>query len=217
VPISEATGPIDIAPAVAGNDRAYRESLEAFLRSNGLAGAATDVPGIFHAVRNIPYFSSGERSPEAVLRDNRGACTAKHILLRDLLRHCGEVADVEIVEGDFAAAIPDVASMPDTLRRWVRTAGVRDFHCYVVWRSREGEVKLDATWPDSLARFGFPVNSAWTGEGDTALAIEPAFVKARVEDVIGRKERLLSMLSSSAAEKRRSFLGLLSKWLTEVT
>ena len=197
-------------------DPAYRAELDAFLASLGLAPGQADVVRTFHAVRNIAYYSSGNRTPEAVLRDKRGACTAKHILLRDLLRRQGEIADVEIVEGDFAASMPVVNSMPEALRSWILSGGIPDFHCYVVWRGPEREQILDATWHDALEPLGFPVNAAWRGEGDTVLAIQPRHVKARVEDVIGRKERLVSTLAREEAFNRKLFLELLSAWLAEL-
>ncbi len=188
---------------------AYDLALDAFIASSG----ARDVPGIYHAVRKLAYFSSGDRSPEAVMRTGRGACTAKHILLRDLLRRHGEVAEAALVEGDFAAGMPQVASMPAPLRAMVREAGVADFHCYVVWKNGGQEVRLDATWPDALADHGFPVNAGWTGSGDTILAITPDGITRRVEDVITAKAQLLSGLSVDQADKRRRFLTLLSDWI----
>ena len=153
------------------------------------------------------------RAPEAVLRDNRGACTAKHLLLRDLLRRVGQAADVELIEGDFAASMPIAPSMPDDLKFWIKSGGIKDFHCYVVWRGPEREQILDATWPDSLRHYGFTVNSDWTGEGDTELAIVPTFIKSRVEDVVSRKEKLLLSLTREEAHHRKLFLSLLSTWL----
>lgn len=188
---------------------AYDLALDAFIASNG----ARDVPGIYHAVRKLAYFSSGDRSPEAVMRTGRGACTAKHILLRDLLRRHGEVAEAALVEGDFAAGIPQVAYMPAPLRDMIRDSGVADFHCYVVWQNAGHEVRLDATWPDALADHGFPVNAGWTGSGDTILAITPDGITRRVEDVITAKAQLLSGLSVGQADKRRRFLTLLSDWI----
>ena len=188
----------------------YDLALDAFAASHG----AQDVPGIYHAVRKLAYFSSGERSAEAVMRTGRGACTAKHILLRDLLRRHGERAEVELVAGDFAAGMPQVASMPLPLRDMIRSAGVPDFHCYVVWQDAGHEVRLDATWPDALARHGFPVNAGWAGSGDTRLAIRPDGFTERAEDVITAKARHLAGLAAGLAAKRRLFLQLLSDWIT---
>lgn len=190
--------------------KAYDLALDTFAASQGVR----DVPGIYHAVRKLAYFSNGERSAAAVMRTGRGACTAKHILLRDLLRRQGEAAEVELVAGDFAAAMPRVASMPAPLRDMIRDAGVADFHCFVVWQNAGHEVRLDATWPDALADHGFPVNAGWSGSGDTILAITPDGITRRAEDVITAKAQLLSGLSIDEAEKRRRFLTLLSDWIT---
>lgn len=106
--------------------------------------------------------------------------------------------------------------MPDALRAWIASGGIKDFHCYVVWRGPEREQILDATWPDDLAAYRFSVNAQWAGEGDTALAIVPTFVKSRVEDVSARKEKLLQSLTREEAHNRRVFLTLLSDWLAEL-
>lgn len=193
----------------------YATKLDAFLERLAPEGGKPDVPAIFHAVRNIRYASRGNRTPEAVLDNNEGSCSGKHILLRDLLRRAGETADVEIVEGDFAAGMPEVETMSEPLRRWVRDGGIHDFHNYVVWRGPVRELKLDATWSDAMAPLGFPVNAGWAGEGDTQLALEPYGVKMRVEDVIFHKGRLLTTLSEDEAEDRRAFLELLTNWIAE--
>ena len=202
-----------ISETVPTYDLAYDQALDAFIASHGIR----DVPGIYHAVRKLAYFSSGERSPEAVMRSGRGACTAKHILLRDLLRRQGESAEVELVAGDFAAGLPLAPSMPLPLSEMIRAAGVPDFHCYVVWQGPDHEVRLDATWPDALAHHGFPVNAGWAGSGDTRLAITPDGIAQRAEDVIAAKAQLLSGLSADQADKRRQFLKLLSDWIATVS
>ena len=192
---------------------AYGLALDGFIASHG----ARDVPDLYHAVRKLPYFSSGERSAEAVMRTGRGACTAKHILLRDLLRRHGESAEVELVAGDFAAGMPQVASMPLPLREMIRAAGVADYHCYVVWQNARHVVRLDATWPNALADQGFPVNAGWFGTGNTILAITPGGITERAEDVISAKARLLAGLTAEQTNKRRQFLKLLSDWIATVS
>ena len=192
---------------------AYDLALDAFTARHG----AQDVPGIYHAVRKLGYFSSGERSPDAVMRTGRGACTAKHILLRDLLRRQGQVAEVVLAEGDFAAGIPEAASMPMPLRDMIRAKGIADFHCYVVWQIAGQPVLLDATWPDALAAQGFAVNAGWGGVGNTALAISPTGIRENAEDVIAAKARLMLGLTAQDAEKRLKFLKLLSDWIVTVS
>ena len=45
----------------------------------------------YSAVRQMLYFSGADRTPMAALRDGRGACTAKHLVLRDALRKAGRL------------------------------------------------------------------------------------------------------------------------------
>ncbi len=146
-------------------------------------------------MRNLTYASDGNRAPELVIATGRGSCTGKHLLLRDLLRHVGENADVEFIEGDFAASMPVVPSMSDELKGWISSGGIADFHCYVVWQGGDREVKLDATWPDRMASLGYQVNADWDGIGDTRVAIKSGTVRGRSEDVLERKATLLATLN----------------------
>jgi hypothetical protein len=193
----------------------YARKLDQFLAQKGLSGSLSPVD-IYHAVRNIPYSSRGERDPELVLINNEGSCSGKHILLRDLLRHINQEATVETVQGDFAASVPVVESMPDNLQHYCRHGGIKDFHQYVVWQSPEGECKLDATWPDYLVTLGFSDNAGWTGRGNTKLALEPEVLLDRVEDVPAYKEILLEGLADDERTNRLNFLTLLSDWLVAI-
>ena len=152
----------------------------------------------------------------AALRSGRGACTAKHIILRDLLRRVGAWAEVEIVEGDFAAGIPLHPTQAPALQAMIRQGGVTDFHCRVRLIGTDGDQRLDATWPDGLAAWGFAVNRGWTGRGDTIPAIPHATLRSCDEDVLGTKARLLAGLETGAARRRLEFLRLLSGWLAEI-
>ena len=170
----------------------------------------------YAAVRQLSYFSGPDRTPLAALRSGSGACTAKHIILRDLLRRVGMRAEVEIVEGDFAAAIPLHSSQPSDLQEMIRQRGVTDFHCRVRLMWPEGDLRLDATWPDDLAAYGFAVNRTWTGTGDTLQAIPDAIVRSSDEDVLGAKARLLADLGDEAKRRRLEFLRLLSGWIAQI-
>jgi hypothetical protein len=192
----------------------YARKLAAFLAGVPV-GTAPSVIAVYHAVRDLAYASDGNRDPARVIDEKRGACTGKHLLLRDLLRTIGEKADIELVAGDFAAGMPQAASMPEALKAWIATGGIRDFHCYVVWHDGAREVLLDATWPDALKPLGYPVNSSWAGEGDTRIALTPDGIVVRDENVIARKEELLATLTGAQRRDRREFLELLTKWMQQ--
>ena len=212
--LTRATG-MPISETVAA-DAGYQAELERFVAANVPARGKDGILQSYAAVRRMRYFSGPDRRPITALRSGRGACTAKHIILRDVLRRVGERAEVEIVEGDFAAAIPLHPSQPADLQAMIRHGGVTDFHCRVRLITTAGDLRLDATWPDDLAAYGFAVNLTWTGTGDTIPAIANVTVRSRDEDVLGAKVRLLAGLGDETARRRQDFLRLLSGWLAQI-
>ncbi|MFK8033314.1 MAG: transglutaminase domain-containing protein [Hyphomicrobiales bacterium] len=193
----------------------YARKMDGFLAKNGLGDQANPI-AVFHAVRRVPYGSRGGRSPEEVLQQNEGSCSGKHILLRDLLRHLKQSADIETVQGDFAAALSAHPSMPADLQKYCKVGGVVDFHHYVVWESSDGAKKLDATWPDNVIAMGISGNENWIGEGDTRLALVPEKSLGFTENVPELKEQLLDSLSADEREYRAKFLTLLTDWVAAI-
>lgn len=170
-----------------------------------------DRVAVYHAVRAIPYGSGPDRTPLSALRAHRGACTAKHLILRDLLVRGGEAAEVELVEGDFSSGILPVPEMPGPLAAMIRTGGVRDIHA----RVRAGTQVLDATWPDAMRGIARAVNTGWDGHGDTAGAIAQVTPVASGGDVLATKARLLAGFSAEDTARRLGFLALLTDWLRQ--
>ena len=190
-------------------DAALAECLATAVPARGLGGIIQS----YAFVRQMRYFSGPDRTPLTALRTGRGACTAKHIILRDLLRRVGARAEVEVVEGDFAAAIPLHASQSPGLQAMIRAGGVTDFHCRVRLIGPDTDRRLDATWPSALAAYGFATGRGWTGTGDTVQAMPDAIVRATPEDVLGTKARYLATLGQAATTRRLEFLRLLSDWM----
>jgi hypothetical protein len=186
-----------------------------FIGSNRLT-AESEIADIFHAVRRIPYGSGGGRNVRDVVEQNKGSCSGKHILLRDVLRLLGHDAAVETVRGDFTSRLVGEKSMGAALRQMCEDGNVTDFHQYVVWAGPEGDVKLDATWSDGPIQHGVLGNMDWNGAGDTNLALIPEKVLARVEDVPAYKKRLLEGLHQDVQERRLTFLSLLTDWVANI-
>lgn len=195
----------------------YAAALDGFVAAYVPARGMGGLLQSYAAVRQMPYFSGPDRTPLAALRSGRGACTAKHIILRDVLRKIGARAEVEIVEGDFASGIPLHSTQSRELQEMIRQGGVIDFHCRVRLLQGEGNLLLDATWPAELANHGFTVNRQWAGKGDTVQAISMVTVRSREEDVLGTKARLLAGLGAEMTARRQEFLRLLSGWLAELS
>lgn len=197
----------------ADGEALYRAARAEFRRNHVTSAGRAAVVQAFDGVRNLPYFSGPDRSPLTALRTGRGACTAKHILLRDILRDLGWEAEVELVACDFARGLPVHDQMPADLRAAIRSAGIRDIHCWVRLKDGAGSLLLDATWPDAVAPYGFDTNRGWTGNCDTRPAVVDWVSQSMVADVLERKRLLLAELDAREARARAAFLKNLSAWL----
>jgi hypothetical protein len=185
---------------------------EAFLRALDARARPTFVQ-VYHAVRNIPYGSTGERDPVRVMEVRVGSCSGKHVLLRELLRALGYRAETVTVFAYFNKGIPEYEGFPPELLRIIREERVPDFHHYVRMYRDGRPQKLDATWHDKLIPYGFPVNHAWNGEGDTVIAAEPIREYPPEEDLIAFKVKMLATLTPEESALRLRFLRLVTDWM----
>jgi hypothetical protein len=189
-----------------------KEAYRIFLEKR-LTADSTNMSDVYHAVRKIPYGSTGERDPLKVIANNLGSCSGKHVLLRDLLREVGWEAEIITMFTYFNRGIPVHPAMPAELRAMIEGEDVCDFHHYVRVRMGERWRKLDATWHDALIPYGFPVNRDWKGESDTILAAAPVCEYPAVEDLVAFKERLLTQLMPEQREFRGIFFTRLTNWM----
>ncbi|HZZ44816.1 MAG TPA: transglutaminase domain-containing protein, partial [Tepidisphaeraceae bacterium] len=120
---------------------------------------------IYHAVRNLPYGSIGQRDPADVLTNRRGSCSGKHLLLRNLLRRTGHEAHIITMFTHFESRLTPHPSFPPELNDLLTQGQVPDFHHYVRARPTPDSpwLNLDATWHDPLTPYSFPVNSSFDG------------------------------------------------------
>jgi hypothetical protein len=190
--------------------RNYRDFLDAVARRD----PRLPLIRIYHAVRNIPYGSTGVREPMEVIENNFGSCSGKHLLLRDLLREEGFEAEIITMFTYFNRDMPIHESYPAELKRLCRETDVPDFHHYVRVRVNGDWLRLDATWHDRLISYGFPVNQAWSGEGDTILAATAIEEYPNIEDLIPRKEELVLSLPADQRNRPARFFQLVTEWIS---
>ena len=186
--------------------------ISAFLASITGSDKTPNVPEVFHAVRRLPYLSSGDRSLETILKTGRGSCSSKHVLLAALLNKLGIMAEVELVLGDFASPLKAARDIPDTLFRFSEQ-GIRDVH-NVVRAWIEGQpVILDATWHDAVSPYGFRVNQHWAGAGDTVIAVDVEKFLGSASDAATAKEKIISSWPATEQIRRRHFLDMINSWV----
>ncbi|MEJ6782673.1 transglutaminase domain-containing protein [Aminobacter sp. Piv2-1] len=178
----------------------------------GIGETPNRLAAIYHAVRNIPYGSVGTRDPLVVMKQRSGSCSGKHVLLRNLLRRAGYEAGVVTMFTYFDSKLSPNPSFPAELNDMIGEGEVCDFH-HFVRVGDEGGLELDATWQDGLEKYGFPVNSNWSGETNTELASVPLELFEPEEDLIALKIRLVATLTHEQAERRSRYFALLSAWI----
>ncbi len=183
-----------------------------FLASLGKVGQQPDAVAIFHGVRRLPYHSSGDRSLSGILKSRKGSCSSKHLLLAALLNRVGVQAQVELVQGDFATPLRTAHGVPASFSEAAKS-GVRDIHNVVrAWLDGRPTV-LDATWHDDVKPYGFRVNDAWQGEGDTEIAVDVESFLGPATDAAAAKAQIIASWPAREQARRRAFLEQINEWV----
>jgi hypothetical protein len=192
-----------------------RSALAAFRNDLRDRYGKRDPAVLFHAVRKMPYLSSGDRSLAGILRRKAGSCSAKHILLAALLQDYGVEAEVLLVKGDFAAPLREATGVPGYVSE-AAVGGIPDIHNIVRARIGGCAIHLDATWHDAMRRHNFRVNDHWNGAGDTRIALDVEEWLGTAEDIAARKAEIISQWPAEQQAKRRRFLEAINQWVETI-
>ena len=191
-------------------------TLAGFLDELTTSGLPLNALSLFHAVRNMPYLSTGDRSLEGILQRRAGSCSSKHILLAALLKEIGIKSHVELVLGDFATPFRDASNIPTALAD-AATSGIRDIHNILRAEINGASAILDATWHDAMLPFGMRVNNAWAGQGDTHIAVDVEQMLGPSQQPAEDKAQIISSWPEAEQQKRRCFLETVNAWVASVT
>ncbi len=191
-------------------------TLADFLDEFKTSGQPLNPLTLFHAVRNLPYLSTGDRSLEGILQRRAGSCSSKHILLSALLDQLGIKSHVELVLGDFATPFRGARNIPAALAAVARD-GIRDIHNIVRAEINGATAILDATWHDAMLPFNMRVNNTWAGQGDTQIAVDVAEMLGPSLQPAEDKARIISSWPDAEQQKRRGFLESVNAWVASVT
>ncbi|AEA47332.1 transglutaminase domain-containing protein [Archaeoglobus veneficus] len=188
------------------------ETIELILSElvSGCRSKEEAVVRVFERVRDIPYGTIGSRHPLDVYRMNRGTCSGKHFLLRELYLALGvEVKDMLCFHR--YAELPRNIDYPPELKALLeRYFGIPDFHNFIKVYVDGRWVTLDATFDSPLENY-FVVNK-WNGKSDTKLSIRPVRVW-EVENPLEFKVKKIKQLPPRVQRGRELFLKKFSEWL----
>jgi hypothetical protein len=175
---------------------------------------------IFEKVRDIPFGNIGSRDPKDVYEKNKGTCSGKNFLLRELYKEIGlKTKDVICLQRwKDLIWFPDdtygLVDLPDDLKQMLEQNEIVDFHNYVKIFVGSKWIALDATIDLPLKKFGFYTTEHWNGKSDMPLC----FVGSHKIWDCGdngpkKKAELIGKLSKDIQEARHQFLVSLTEWI----
>jgi len=168
---------------------------------------------LFEKVREIPYAYPASREPSDVLRNRRGSCSGKHYLLGELFRLLGLKVRHMICTHRFNES---PLAFPPPMQEMLRKNEIVDLHDYLQIEVDGEWVDVDATWPQGLREFGFPVNEDWDGKSALMLSVVAEDFAVAERDPERLKEELLSKLTPRQRTLRKQFLEALNSWVQEL-
>jgi hypothetical protein len=154
---------------------------------------------LVEAVRALDYGRPSERSVEAMVRERRGTCSAKHLFLAARLRELFPECDPQIVHRvyrvDRAQARERLGEQASAL---IPAEGLVDVHRYLTIDLNGRRTTIDATFP----------GPAWDGSSDLPLACGPGDDYPSAGDPNAEKRRLEAEFCDP--ELREPFIAALS-------
>lgn len=175
---------------------------------------------LFEKVRDIPFGRMGSREPRVVYEKNKGTCSGKNFLLKELYEGIGvKTKDMVCLQRWkdltwFPDDTYDVVNLPDELYEILITNEIVDFHNYLKILVDEKWVTVDVTIDLPLKKLGFYTTEDWDGKSDMPLCFVGTHKVWDCSDQgLEKKLELTKALPVEAEEERIRFLKGLTKWL----
>ena len=185
----------------------------------GLISSKTpiDLPLAFTLVRDMPYQRASSREPEVTIREWRGTCSGKHYLLKALFQELG--VESELIACTVVTNIAPDSLHPDLGAILAPTNGkFVDVHNYLILHLPDGEMLVDATWPQRYQQYGLIVNDAFQLGMDQKLAgtpIESWIVPDDWDPQAFKDEKLSEHFTALELQVRDAFIKKMSAMLTD--
>ncbi|BES65665.1 hypothetical protein SANA_21040 [Gottschalkiaceae bacterium SANA] len=180
------------------------------------------IVALYEKVRDIPFGSIGSRDPYKVYQANKGTCSGKNFLIKELFNEIG-VATKDMIclqRWKDLTWYPDdeynVVELPDHLMKLFENNEIVDFHNYVKIYVDDKWVQLDVTIDAPLKALGFHVVENWDGKSDMPLC----FVGTHKVWDCGdeghlKKIEFTNMMPDGIEDARKYFLKSLTSWIDE--
>lgn len=164
---------------------------------------------LFEKVRDIPYGDIGSRDPQEVCENNKGTCSGKHELLKELYKELG----LEVKDFIAMHRFNDLkVKFPEEIKQILKRTEISDPHNFFKIHINNKWITVDVTWDKPLKKLGFIVNENWDGKSDMKLCVAPLEI-IETENPIEFKKQRISKFPEQVQRDRKLFLQKMTEWL----
>jgi|LGVE01.1.fsa_nt_gb hypothetical protein len=175
---------------------------------------------LYEHVRDIPFGSIGSRDPYAVYLANKGTCSGKNFLIKELYNEIGiQTKDMICLQRwKDLTWFPDdeygVVELPEELMKHFDNNEIVDFHNYLKILVDDQWVQLDVTIDAPLKALGFHVVENWDGKSDMSLCFVGSHKVWDCGDLgFEKKVEFTSMMPERIEGARKDFLKAMTAWI----
>jgi hypothetical protein len=175
---------------------------------------------IFERVRDIHFGSIGSRNPMDVYKTNKGTCSGKHFLLRELYKGIGlKTKDMVCMQRWkdliwFPTSRYKIVNFSDKLMKMLEENEIIDFHNYVKILVNGKWIQVDVTIDRPLTKLGFFTTENWNGKSDMPLCFCGSHkVWDCGDNGLKKKRELIQQLPENIKTARNQFLQSMTKWI----
>jgi len=175
---------------------------------------------IFEKVRDIQFGSIKSRHPMDVYKVNKGTCSGKHFLLRELYKGIGiKTKDMICMQRWkdltwYPTEIYKIVNFSEELKNILIHNEIIDFHNYIKIFIDEKWIQLDATVDKPLKKFGFFTTESWDGKTDMPLCFCGTHkIWDCGDNGLEMKRKLVDQLPEHIKTARLQFLELMTIWI----
>jgi hypothetical protein len=174
-----------------------------------ISNSKEDIINLILRIRDIPYGTVGSRLPEDVYKNNKGTCSGKHALLKELLIELNiQVKEMIAIHKFNNLKI----NFPDNLQSILNNNEIIDPHNFLRVKIDDKWLNVDITWDKPLHKLGFEINETWNGEADMKLCVISNDI-SEPKDITKFKEEFINKLTPEQQKTRKTFIEQLSIWL----
>ena len=175
---------------------------------------------VFEKTRDILFGNIGSRDPKDVYEQNKGTCSGKNFLLRELYKGIGLQTKDMICLQRWKDLIwfPDdtygLVDLPDELKQMLEQNEIVDLHNFVRILVDDKWISVDATIDIPLKKLGFYTTEHWDGKSDMPLCFVGSHkVWDCGDNGFEKKAELTGQLPEEIQKARHQFLVSLTGWI----